>query len=157
VPLTAAQPQLPTAKALPPVVNQSDHAARANIGQQGELATGPEPPAIDRQRLAQAEELILSRAVDNNDVLQSLAAEIGTLEQAAQRGDPAAAYDAGYCYEHGIGVSVDRAKAYAYHIRSAVAQLKVRAAALSGAQTLIVKLTDDEYDATRQLLQTNVP
>jgi outer membrane protein OmpA-like peptidoglycan-associated protein len=158
--LAAAQPQPPSSQNRPPsVVGPPDFTTLADTGQQREQAAGPEPVTIDRRRLAQAEELILSRTVDNKDILQSLGAAIRPLEAAAQRGDPAAAYDVGYCYEHGIGVRPDRAKAYAYYIRSAgaLAELKVKAAALSGAQALIVKLTDEEYQEARQILQTDAP
>jgi TPR repeat protein len=152
----AAPQELPS----PPVV-QPRLASPGDASKKSEPTTDAQPPPINGRQLAQVEEVILSRRVmdDNTDALQPLAAAFGPLEAAAERGDPAAAYDVAYCYEHGIGVRPDRVKAYAYYIRAAGAPagLKVRAAAFSGAQALIVKLSDEEYNAARQMLQSDTP
>ncbi len=153
----AAEPAMTTMAALPPQPAPTTQAGDTAANTAGDRQV----QAIDTSRLAIAEDLILARAATSpgSEVLQPLAAAIGPLQAAAQRGDPAAAYDVGYCYEHGIGVKADPVKAYAYYIRSAgaPAPLKVRSAAFSGAQGLIARLTNDQYNAARQMLQTESP
>ena len=72
---------------------------------------------------------------------ETLPAAIALLRQAADKGDPAAAYNLGYCYEKGIGTDADRQQAYAWYKQAAQSQtFTMRRAALAAME----KLAPDE-------------
>lgn len=82
--------------------------ARRDKGVAGDPGKDPGLAAFDR-----AQDLLLERTP------QALREAAALLRQAADKGDLLAAYDLAYCYENGIGVQVDRQRAYVWYARAA--------------------------------------
>ena len=93
---------------------------------------GREPPEDSgAEEFERAQELLLESTPE------TLPAAIALLRRAADKGDPAAAYNLGYCYEKGIGTDADRQQAYAWYKRAAQSQaFTVRHAALVAIERL---------------------
>lgn len=72
-------------------------------------------PAKDNgmEEFNRAQELLLESTPE------ALPAAIALLREAAGKGDTAAAYNLGYCYENGIGTKADQQQAYAWYERAA--------------------------------------
>ena len=91
-------------------------AARGHLGQLGvPSAVKVGPPVVDTASasFAEAQRLLLSRGTDE------MTRAVTLFRQAAERGNPLAAYNLAYCYEHGLGVAADPAQALSWYRRSA--------------------------------------
>jgi TPR repeat protein len=84
-----------------------------------------------------AQQLLLNRGPSE----AAQAAEL--FRQAAEQGNPVAEYDLGYCYERGLGVTVDRVQAYDWYHRAALNAKDplIQAMAATGARNLAQQLT----------------
>jgi TPR repeat protein len=104
---------------------------------------------------AQAQAQILERG------LPSLGSEaVKKLMLAAQKGNPLAQYDLGYCYENGIGLPADRVSAFVWYSRSANApgdgpdgSAATRTAATIGANAVRARMTATEQQSAASLLR----
>ena len=111
-------------------------AARSHLVALGLPYAGGAPhPTIDvaMVRFEQAEHLLLSRGTGE----AGKAAEL--FRQAADAGNPLAAYNLAYCYEHGLGVAPDVDQAITWYRRSAAeaGTSPVRELAENGARNLV--------------------
>ena len=66
--------------------------------------------------------------------------------RAAQEGNPLAEYDLGYCYEHGIGVPMDRTQAAGLYRQAAghATDTRIRALAETAAQNLDAQVSQTQ-------------
>lgn len=87
------------------------HLARMGVSYAG--AGGPSKPDPAMTAFQQAQRVLLARGPDGDAEAAAL------FRKAAERGDALAAYNLGYCYEHGIGVSVNVDQALQWYRRSA--------------------------------------
>lgn len=111
--ITAARPHLAS-------LSSSKERARND-----KVASGDPPKDNGMEEFGRAQELLLKSTPE------ALPAAIALLRQAADKGDPAAAYNLGYCYENGIGAEADRQQAYVWYKRAAQSPTStVRRAAL---------------------------
>ncbi len=91
-------------------------AARGHLAQLGEraavkLGTATVDPAS--ANFADAQRLLLTRGADE------MSRAVILFRRSAEQGNPLAAYNLAYCYEHGMGVGADQAQALAWYRRSA--------------------------------------
>lgn len=84
-----------------------------------------------------------------------LAEFLPAMQQEARGGNELAAYDLGYCYANGIGVAVDKVKAYVNYVRAATTAIepKLKNASLGGAQAIGASLSAAEHKEAQDLLQ----
>ncbi len=126
-------------------------AARAHLAELGQRFTGTSRPIEDTgmRDFQQAQQLLLTRNA------AEMAHAVELFRRAAEQHNSLAAYDLGYCYEHGMGVSADRVQAYAWYQRAA-AEAKnadLRLIAATGAHNLESQLTQAQpfpTDAARR-------
>lgn len=114
---------------------------------------GREPPKDSgAEEFERAQELLIKSTPE------TLPAAIALLRQAADKGDPAAAYNLGYCYEKGIGTDADRQQAYAWYKRAAQSQtFTVRRAALTAMEKLAPGTGPSELPETNPAVATSGP
>lgn len=115
--------------------------------------TGRESPKDSgAEEFDRAQELLLKSTPE------TLPAAIALLRQAADKGDPAAAYNLGYCYEKGIGTDADRQQAYAWYKRAAQSRtFTVRRAALTAMEKLASGVGPTEVPETNPAVATSGP
>jgi TPR repeat protein len=120
-----------TANAAPPPV----------IRQQAPASEPPIDPAASFER---AVAIWRAHGVDATNP-----AAVADLETAAKRGHPLAEYDLAYAYEHGLGVSADPARAYAWYKRAETSDgpARLREAARTNRHLLADRLSDQEKRA----------
>jgi TPR repeat protein len=109
-------------------------AARSHLAAMGQHVafTGPTPQDSALQEFQQAQRVLVDRGAAD-------AAQAAILfGRAADARNPLAEYDLGYCYEHGLGVLPDPARAYGLYRRAAAdaANPALRSIAQSGADAL---------------------
>ena len=109
-------------------------AARAHLASLGRPVTGAARPPDDpaAQAFQQAQSVLLSRGPSEAVRMVAL------LRQAADRHDPLAEYDLGYCYQRGMGLPPDRVQALALYKRAVAdaAGASVAAIAQAGIDSL---------------------
>ncbi len=90
-------------------------AARAHLASLNERAPAavPEKPDDAMQGFKEAQQLLLNRGAAES------ARMVALFRYAADQRNPLAEYDLGYCYDAGIGVPRDRAKAHEWYQRAA--------------------------------------
>lgn len=117
--ITAARPHLAS-------LSPSNERVRNDKAASSEL-----PKDNGAEEFGRAQELLL------RSTPEALPAAVALLRQAADKGDSAAAYNLGYCYENGIGAEADRHQAYAWYRRAAQSPTStVRRAALAAMKKL---------------------
>jgi TPR repeat protein len=101
-------------------------------------------------RFKRAEALILSRGF-----VPSGSDAVNELKSAAERGNPEAQYDLGYCFEHGIGVAANKLQAFVWYSRAAGARGRalVHAAATQAADRIQRQMTEAERQAAASMLR----
>ena len=109
---------------------------RAHLGRMGERhAVKIGRPVVDVAMIAfqQAQQALLTRGPAADTRAASL------FRKAADAGNPLAAYNLGYCYEHGIGVPISIDQALIWYRRSALAASDpaLRDIAVSGERNLV--------------------
>jgi TPR repeat protein len=112
-----------------------------------------EPPKDSAmEEFNRAQELLLESTPE------ALSAAIALLRQAADKGDPAAAYNLGYCYENGIGTETDRQQAYLWYKRAARSPtFTVRRAALAAMEKLAPGSGPSELPESQSAVATSGP
>ena len=76
----------------------------------------------------------------------------------AVSGDPVVRYDAGYAYEHGIGVPRDAVQSYVYYILATLSpDADVKSAALKGAFEVGGRLSDTQHASAADMLLRGIP
>lgn len=122
----------------------------ASLGEPGGEARRDKAAAGDRgndQGLAafeRAQDLLLERTP------QALREAAALLRQAADKGDLLAAYDLAYCYDQGLGVQVDKQRAYVWYARAAQsATATVQRAARAGMLGVASTLSPTELTAAK--------
>lgn len=96
-------------------------------------------------------------AVDagSSKVLSTL---LPTLTDEAVRGNTLAQYNVGFIYEHGVGVSPDLVRSYAYYLRASASEAEnVKEASLKGASEVGARLTEKQHASARDLLIGDLP
>lgn len=135
-------------------------AARARLVSLGALSGAAKrddsaPESIKESGAAafeRAQELLLERTP------QAKAEAAALLQRAAANGDLLAAYDLAYCYEHGIGLQVDRRQAALWYGRAARSPVvTVQRAAQAGLQAVAHNLSPSELAETRSAPTTSGP
>lgn len=72
--------------------------------------------------------------------------------------DPVARYDAGFAYEHGIGISSDLVRSYVYYILATLSpDADIKSAALKGAFEVGGRLTDAQHASAADMLTRGIP
>jgi len=111
-------------------------------------------PAKDNgmEEFNRAQELLLKSTPE------ALPAAIALLREAADKGDTAAAYNLGYCYENGIGAKADRQQAYAWYKRAARSPtFTVRHAALAAIERLASAADSSEVQESSPAVAASGP
>lgn len=136
-------------------------AARPHLGSLGnsservgnDKVADREPPKDGAiEEFNRAQELLLESTPE------ALSAAIALLRQAADKGDPAAAYNLGYCYENGIGTEADRQQAFTWYERAARSPtFTVRHAALAAMEKLAAGSGPSELPESQPAVATSGP
>ena len=110
-------------------------AGRTRLGSMGErhaVVVGRPKVDLAMVQFQQAQQALLTRGPDADARAAAL------FRRAAEAGNPLAAYNLGYCYEHGIGVTADPGQAVAWYRRSATgtSDVALRDIASSGERNL---------------------
>ena len=136
----------PTSKAAPQAVNAALSAR----------APSRTPATLDSREsdaIGRFQQAVLARAtLDDNSTKAGLSL-IPILKAQVDRGNPLAAYDMGYAYEHGLGVGVDPVAAYVDYLKAVLSsEPNVKAAALRAASEVGRTLTDAQHAAARDIM-----
>jgi TPR repeat protein len=123
-----------------------------------EPAVPPEKPEeFSAQSFLMVQNSILTHRDEGADpaAAKLLAEFVPAMQVEARNGNALAAYDLGYCYQHGIGVAIDKIRAYVNYVRAAALadDPKLKAASRSGAEALAADMSDAEHQAALKLLE----
>jgi len=133
-------------------------APRAGQGPVPEARGGGAPASWPDPQLAEIQPVLLQRTMLASDDprLSTLAQAADSIAAAAEGRDGLAAYDLGYCFEHGIGKQKDLVRAYVWYMRAQItaADAAVKQAASDAALPVLLLLSDAQYQEATALLMT---